>query len=203
MSNRYNSGFREPPWVMGSPKEVKDWMDATHPSEEIERERLEEKKYLKNLHIKFDLDVEKKEIEDTSLISKILGKKLIEEDFDIFYVLEFVLRGLAKAKFKNIVKIKADDAILYKHPEKKSDLRNTIENITEFEDKIKNKRMVQVDSILDDVHICTATITIKKIHYADDHSVDIQIKGMIKKYIYHTFLNYLKEKMDLHSSDKK
>jgi hypothetical protein len=29
--NRYDSNFREPPWVMGSPKEVMDWMEATNP----------------------------------------------------------------------------------------------------------------------------------------------------------------------------
>ena len=29
--SRYDSSFREPPWVMGSPKEVMDWMEASHP----------------------------------------------------------------------------------------------------------------------------------------------------------------------------
>ena len=29
--SRYGSGFREPPWVMGSPKEVMDWMEASNP----------------------------------------------------------------------------------------------------------------------------------------------------------------------------
>ena len=35
--SRYGSGFREPPWVMGSPKEVMDWVEASHPDKEEKR----------------------------------------------------------------------------------------------------------------------------------------------------------------------
>lgn len=197
MSKRYGSGFREPPWVMGSPKEVQDWMDATHPSKEDRRKKLEDKKYLKNLHIKFDLDVEKKLIADMPLTAKILGKKLVEEDFEVFSITELVLRGLAKAGFKNASKIFVDKNTVYDHPEKKSDLRKTINKINEFENEIKNGKTVQVESILDDIHKCTATIVVKKVHYDNEHSVEIKMKGMIKKDVYHTFLNYLEENIGL------
>jgi len=40
-----------------------------------------------------------------------------------------------------------------------------------------------------------AEIKIKKIHRINEHSVDIQMKGKIQEEIYHTFLNYLKEKI--------
>ena len=33
---RYGSRFREPPWVIGSPKEVMDWVEASHPSKKKE-----------------------------------------------------------------------------------------------------------------------------------------------------------------------
>lgn len=198
MSNRYDSGFREPPWVMGSPKEVQDWMDATYPTkDEDRRKKLEEKKYLKNLHIKFDLDVDKKQIEDTRLTAKILGKKLVEEDFEVFSIVELVLRGLAKAGFRNAAKIVVNRDIIYEHPEKKSDLRKTINKINDFEDEIKNGKTVQVVSILDDIHKCTATIIVKKVHYDNEHSVEIKMKGMIKKDVYRTFLNYLEENIGL------
>ena len=66
--SRYGSGFREPPWVMGSPKEVMDWAEASHPSKKDTGKHEFEKKFLKNLHIKFDFDVERKEINPPSFI---------------------------------------------------------------------------------------------------------------------------------------
>ena len=42
--SRYGSGFREPPWVIGSSKEVMDWMEATHPKKD-RKDKVLEKKY--------------------------------------------------------------------------------------------------------------------------------------------------------------
>ena len=56
---------------------------------------------------------------------------------------------------------------------------------------------MEVTAILTDVEKCTATIKINRIHSKKEHSVDIQIKGKIKSDIYHTFLNYLNEKIGL------
>jgi hypothetical protein len=195
--SRYGSGFREPPWVMGAPKEVMDWMEASHPSKKDKDKHKFEKEYLNNLHIKFDFDVKRKEIEPIGLFSKITNKKIIEEDFELLPTTELILRGLAKAKFRNTAKIKIDGNTIYEHPEKKSDLRKTIDNIDEFSSEITKGKNLEVVAILDDVEKCTATIKINKIHKKNDHSVDIQIKGKIKKDIYHTFLNYLDEKIGL------
>ena len=40
-------------------------------------------------------------------------------------------------------------------------------------------------------------VKIMKIHKKKDHAVDIQIKGGIKEELYHTFKNYLTEKLSL------
>lgn len=195
--SRYGSGFREPPWVIGSPKEVMDWMEASHPSKKEKDKGNFEKEYLTNLHIKFDFDVKSKEIKPTGIFSKITNKKIIEEDFELLPTTELILRGLAKAKFKNTAKISVDGIVLYEHPEKKSDLRKTLDNIEEYSSEISKGKNLEVVAILDDIEKCTATIKINKIHKERDHSVDIQIKGRIKKDIYHTFLNYLDEKIGL------
>ena len=200
--SRYGSGFREPPWVVGSPREVMDWMDASHPSKKEKDKDKFEKEYLTNLHIKFDFDVKSKEIEPTGFFSKITNKKIIEEDFELLPTAELILRGLAKAKFKNTAKISVDGITLYEHPEKKSDLRKTLDNIDEYSSEILKGKNLEVVAILDDIEKCTAAIKINKIHKKNDHSVDIQIKGRIKKDIYHTFLNYLDEKIGL-KKDKK
>ena len=194
--SRYGSGFREPPWVMGSPKEVMDWVDASHPKKGDKDKHKFEKEFLKNLHIKFDFDVQIKEVEPPSFLSKIKGK-VIEEDFELLPTTELILRGLAKAKFRNTAKIVVDGKILYEHPEKKSDLRKTIDQISEFSSDISKGKKVEIIAILADVEKCIATIKINKIHSKKEHSVEIQIKGKIKKDIYHTFLNYLNEKIGL------
>ena len=192
---RYGSSFREPPWVMGSPKEVQDWMDATHPDKEKERKEKFEKQYLKNLHIKFDFDVETKKVEPNNLFLKAIGKELIEEDFDLFETTELILRGLAKSKFKNLAELHVDDKTIYKHPEVKSDLRKNIDEIDDFKAEISKGKVIEIIAILNDIHKCKAVIKINKIHDKKKHSIDIQIKGEIKKDIYHTFINYLNEKI--------
>ena len=129
--SRYDSGFREPPWVMGSPKEVMDWIEATHPSKKEDKHKFE-KQYLTNLHIKFDFDVEKRMIKSPCIFYRAIGWNEIEEDFELLSTTELILRGLAKAKFKNAIKIVVDDKMLYDQPEKNFDLRKTIENLSDF-----------------------------------------------------------------------
>ena len=194
---RYDSSFREPPWVMGSPKEVMDWMDASHPRKKDEDKHRHDKQFLKNLHIKFDFDVKRTEVDPSSFLSKIIQGKMVEEDFELLPTTELILRGLAKAKFRNTAKIVVDKKILYNHPEKKSDLRKTIDDIGEFSSEISKGKNVEITAVLADVEKCTAIIKINKIHSKKEHSVDIQMKGEIRKDIYHTFLNYLNEKIGL------
>ena len=195
--SRYGSGFREPPWVMGSPKEVMDWTDASQPIKDKKSKHKFKKKFLKNLHIKFDFDVEKKEIDPPNFISKIVGRKYYEEDFKLLPTAELILRGLSKAKFKNTAKIIVDDKILYDHPENKSDLRDTIKGIKDFSNEIKKGKNLEIVAILKEVENAKAFIKISKIHSEKEHSIDIQIKGKIRKDIYHTFLNYIKENIGL------
>jgi len=200
--SRYGSSFREPPWVMGSPKEVMDWMEASHPKKNKEKNGFD-KKYLNNLHVKFDFDVSKKIFDSDGFFSRILNKKIIEENFDLTSSTKIILRGLAKAKFHNTSKIMVDNIILYEHPEKKSDLKKTIKIVDDFIGELKNGKSIEITALFDDFVKCTAIIIIKKIHKLDEHSVDIQIKGKIRKEIYHTFLNYLNEKIGFKNEEKK
>lgn len=201
--NNYNPDFKQPPWVMGSPKEVMDWIEASHPSKKGSKkiDHKSDKEFLTNLHIKFDFNVKHTKIEPSNILSKLFlkvtGNEIVEEDFDLLAITELILRGLAKAKFRNTAKIIVDGKTLYKHPEKKSDLRKTIDEISEYSPEISNGKKVEIIAILADVEKCTAIIKINKIHGKKEHSVDIQIKGKIRRKIYYTFLNYLKEEIGL------
>jgi hypothetical protein len=198
---RYDSNFREPPWVMGSPKEVMDWMDAANPKKKDKTDKSFDKKFLNNLHVKFDFDVDKKIIDDKSFFSRLFKKKIVEEDFDLILAAKTILRGLSKAKFHNTSKIIVDEVILYDHPEKKSDLKKTIDVVDDFSDDFKKGKNVEITALFNDVFKCTAIIRIRRIHRLDEHSVDIQINGKIRKEIYHTFLNYIEEKIGFEKKD--
>lgn len=193
--SRYDSSFREPPWVMGSPKEVMDWMEATNPKKNDKIDESFQKKYLNNLHVKFDFDVNKKIIDNETFFSKLFKTKIVEEEFDLISAAKIILRGLSKAKFHNTSKIIVDDVILYDHPEKKTDLKKTIDIVDDFNKEFKKGKNVEITALFNDVFKCTAIIKIRRIHKFDEHSVDIQINGKIRKEIYHTFLNYIKEKI--------
>jgi len=200
----YNPEFKQPPWVMGSPKEVMDWIDASHPSKKSKgkkSERKSGKEVFKNLHIRFDFNVNQVKIEPSNVFSrfilKITRNEIVEEDFDLIPTAELVLRALAKAKFRNTAKIVVDGKTLYDHPEKKSDLRKTIDGLNDFSNDLTESKTVEITAVLADVEKCIAKIKIKKVHSKKEHSVDIQMKGEIKKELYHTFLNYLDEKLGI------
>lgn len=195
---RYDSNFREPPWVIGSPKETFDWLVATHPNKKEKGSEKDKEKHLTNLHIKFDFDVDTKEIKSNCIICKAIGLfTRVEEDFELFPISQLILRGLAKAKFRNTVKIVVDNKVLYNHPEKKSDLRKTINDIKDFSSEITKGKNIEITATLKDIKKCVAIIRINKIHTKNEHSVDIFIKGKIREDIYHTFINYLNENIGL------
>jgi hypothetical protein len=199
---KQNPDFRQPPWVQ-SPSEVMNWIDATHPSKKTKGKKhvTSGKETLRNLHICFDLDVEQKKMPPRNIISKftmmITKNGLVEEEFELAPTVELVLRGLAKAKFKNINKIIFDEKTIYRHSGKNPDLRKTIDDFGSITQNAQTGKSVEVTATLKEGMKSTAVIKIKKIHKERDHAVDIQIKGGIKKELYHTFLNYLTENLGL------
>ena len=200
--SEYNPDFKQPPWVYG-PTEVMDWIESSHPTQKKKDKKHEKisRDVLKNLHVCFDFKVERKKIKPSDFLLKIIyrvsGNGLVSEDFELVPTAELVLRGLAKAKFRHITKIIVDDKTVYNYPEKDSDLRKTIDDLNWITHDAKNERYIEVTAILDDNKKSVAIVKIMKIHREKEHSVDIQIKGEIKKELYHAFLNYLHETLGL------
>ena len=127
----------------------------------------------------------------------ITGNGFVEEGFELVPTVELVLRGLAKAKFKNIVKIVVDEKTIYHHSDDHADLRKTIDDLSWITHDVQMEKSVEVTAILKEGIKSIAIVKIMKIHKEKDHAVDIQIKGGIKAELYHTFLNYLHEKLGL------
>jgi len=197
-----NPDFKQPPWVQ-SPSEVMDWMNATHPSKKTKGKKhvSSGEEVLRNLHVRFDLNVEQKKIPPSNIFSKfitmITGNGFVEEGFDLVPTVELVLRGLARAKFKNISKIVVDGKTVYHHSDDHSGLRKTIDDFSLVTRDVQIEKLVEITAISKEGMRSTAIVKIMKIHKKKDHAVDIQIKGGIKKELYHTFQNYLTEKLGL------
>lgn len=194
--------FAQPPWVQ-SPSEVMDWINATHPSKKTKGKKhtSSSEKILRNLHVRFDLNVKQRTIPPSTVLSKFISmitrKGSVEEEFDLIQTAEIVLRGLAKAKFKHLSKIISDGKTLFDHSHTHSDLRKTIDDFQSITSGIPLKKSIVVIATSREGMRSTALIKIRKLHKAKDHAVDIQIKGGIKENSYHTFKNYLNEKLGL------
>jgi len=190
---RYKSDFAEPPWVY-SPTEVMKWIDATPPIHKVKKFHVEkEEKFLKNIELSLDINVEKSVVPSNFFLKKIedlTGYKKIEENFEIIPTAELMARALAKAKFRNMMRIVLDGKVIYEHPEKGNDIRKTIEMLADMAYHTKKGKTIELQA-MDNKSI--AEIIVKKVHPKKKHAVDIKIKGRIKEELFHRFLNYLKE----------
>lgn len=201
MTNQ-NPDFTQPPWVQ-SPSEVMDWINATHPTKKTKGKKhvSSGEKILWNLHVRLDFNVEQKKIPSSNIfskfITKITGNGFVEEGFDLVPTAELVLRGLAKAKFKNLTKTVIDKRNVFHHTHDESDLRKTIDDFSWIPPDVEIRKSIEVTVTSKEAIRSVAIVKIMKIHKEKDHTVDIQIKGGIKSELYHTFLNYLTEKLDL------
>jgi phosphotransferase system HPr-like phosphotransfer protein len=200
--------FKQPPWVQ-SPSEVMDWIDATHPSKKTKGKKhgSSGEKVLRNLHVRFDLNVEQKKAPPSNIFSKfitmITGNGFVEEGFDLVSTAELVLRGLAKAKFKILLKIVIDEKTVFHHSDDHSDLRKTIDDFSLIIHDIQKEKSVEITATTKEGTRSIVIVKIMKIHKKKDHAVDLQIKGRIKEELYHAFKNYLTEKLDLKGLDIK
>jgi len=53
---------------------------------------------------------------------------------------------------------------LYNHPEKKSDLRKTIDDIVEFSSEISKGKNIEITAAFKEIEKCIAIIKINKVH---------------------------------------
>jgi len=199
MTSMAEPNFVNPPWVY-SPSEIEKWINATYPDHKVKKSsvvRSKKENTLKNIEIVLDLDVEKRKIKPSNIfkkaLQKITGKQIIKEQFELIPTAELFIRALAQSKFHNMVKIMIENQILYNHPEKENDIRDTIRLLTEASFKQKNAASIHFIANLDERKNCVAEITIQRIHPQKKHSVKIHFKGEIEEERFHRFLNYLRD----------
>lgn len=180
-------GYPEPPWTY-SPKEVDEWINAVYGKHKCRKAKVEKhEKWLKNVEIDIDLDVEK-EIKSPSnfilrVIEKIVGYITVEEHFELIPTAEILLRALSKAGYKK-VKIKIDGKEIGMEK-----MRRAMEEIVKFIDESDGKE-VEIYAIDDG----EASIKIRKIHPKSRHSVEIKI-NKIKERRLQKFLIYIRKRL--------
>ncbi len=201
-------GFSNPPWVY-SPSEVMNWINATYPTQKVSKSHVRrgsKEKYLKNIELEIDLNVEKHEIVPSNhllaVLEKLVGKRVVEEQFALLPTAELFIRGLASAKFHNMSHIEIDGEVVYDHPEITADIRKTIAVLTQEAYVRKNPSMLYLKSLLSGVHSTSAEIWIHKVHSKKEHTVLIRITGEIEESLFHRFLNYLKAHMSISFTEK-
>jgi hypothetical protein len=201
--------FVQPPWVY-SPSEVMNWINATHPSSHVKKSHVvrgKEKKILSSIELSFDINVEQTRVVASNFllnkIKQITGYTRIQEHFEVIPTAELIVRGLAKAKFHNMIKILLDGKTIYDDPKNGHDLRKTIQLLMELSDKTKDGKIIELRAKKDNREACTADITIRRIHPKKIHAVDIVIKGGIEESLFHEFLNYIKDHLQVKSLEEK
>jgi hypothetical protein len=140
--------FQEPPWVWG-PTEGYQWAKVAYKGEKkLRRSPPVKKNILISPHLEIDLKTQKNILMPDSELKQILIKKFglakIQEHFDIVVTAEKFLAALKRVKFKNVHEIKVDRDLIYSHPEKKKDVKETIELLVDHGDNWLDSNSIQI-----------------------------------------------------------
>ncbi|HEC77000.1 MAG TPA: hypothetical protein ENI33_07075 [Thermoplasmatales archaeon] len=180
-------GYPEPPWTY-SPKEVDEWINAVYGKHKCKKSKIDRnKKWLKNIELDIDLDVEKEIKKPSSnvekIIKKITGYEQIEEHFEIIPTTEILLRALSSAGFKKVkVRINGD----FLEEEK---IRKVVEKIAGF---VKKEGLNEIE--IHSEKEGKVSIKISKIHSKKKHSIEVKI-DRIKEKDFQKILIYIRKRL--------
>jgi len=150
-----------------------------------------------DLSISIDLDARDLDDDENFIegILAVLGLHPKEADFDVFSVMEKILRALSKAKFRNLAELKLNDEIVYEHPELEYDLRNVLDEIGEL--KLKEIKIGSAHArILEGPDMdAEAIVKVERSHSRFTHDIKIEIHGMIEDEYLRRIVNYLEENL--------
>ncbi|MGA1821438.1 MAG: hypothetical protein ACMUIG_02805 [Thermoplasmatota archaeon] len=138
--------------------------------------------------------------EDRNLVDMVLsvfGLEPKEADFDVFIVMDKVLRALAKAKFKNLASLELNGKTVYEHPEKEMDLKDVLEHIKDYilaDEKIEEAKALVIEKAEGDTQ---ATVTVDNVHTQMTHDIKIKIKGDIEEEYLNRIINYLEDNLEI------
>jgi len=177
-----------PPWVYG-PSEMKEWIDATYPARKDKKKKKEKRSILQDVRISIDIKGEKKSL--TGL--KLFGFERVEEHFNVIEIVQILLRGFARAGFRNVEEIRMDNQNIYRHPELRYDIRKIIEFVGKY--RKGDFKRAELKVLFEEN--CEVKVTIKKIHARRSAPIELFFDGSIEKERLSRFLNYIKEHREI------
>jgi len=204
---RYNSDFTEPPWVY-SPQAVEQWLEATAPGTKVRTSNGIEvgTDYVKNVELLIDIDVEQTTLTSSSYflawLQKHTGRDRVEEHFELLPTAEILMRGLHKAKFTNVLELKAGDETLYSGPERKFDIADVISLLAHKTKVYAQLQTVEMTVRMERRTLATARVTVQRIHATKDHAIHIWFDGTLHKRLFHAFLNYLRDHLQVEITEE-
>lgn len=138
--------------------------------------------------------------EDRNLVDMVLsvfGLEPKEADFDVFVVMDKVLRALAKAKFKNLATLELNGQTVYEHPEKEMDLKEVLEHIKDYilaDEKIEEAKALVIEGREGETKV---HITVDNVHTEMTHDIKIKIRGSIEEEYLNRIINYLEDNLEV------
>jgi hypothetical protein len=199
---RYNSDFTEPPWVF-SPQAVEQWLEATSPGTKVRTSSGDEAdtNHVQNVELLIDIDVERTPIPSSSTVLEWLkrhtGRATVMEHFELLPTTELLLRALHKAKFTNVIDLKFGDEMLYQGPERKFDITDVISLLAQKTQVAAQASTVGMTVRMERRTLPTARVTVRRIHAKKDHAIHIRFEGLLHKRLFHVFLNYLRDHLQV------
>jgi len=207
MMARYNSDFTEPPWVY-SPQTVEQWLEATAPGTKVRTSTGIEADtdHVKNVELLIDIDVEQTPVASSSSflgwLQEHTGRTRVEEHFELLPTAELLMRALHKAKFTNVIELKAGDETLYRGPERKFDIIDVISLLAHKTNVAARAQTVEMTVRMERRTFPTARVTVRRIHAKKDHAIHIRFEGTLHKRLFHAFLNYLRDHLQLEITEE-
>jgi len=179
-------GYPEPPWSY-SPKEVNEWINAVYGGHECKRSKVEKhEKWLRNVEIDIDLNVEREIKKPSNIIlkalQKIAGYEKVEEHFELLPTTEILLRALHKAGFKG-AKIRINGREIEARK-----IRLAIEKMVEVTTGVK-------EALIHASNDGDATIKISTLHSKKRHSIEIRISKIKEKNL-QQLLIYIRKRLE-------
>ncbi|HDN51294.1 MAG TPA: hypothetical protein ENG06_05930 [Thermoplasmatales archaeon] len=180
-------GYPEPPWTY-SPKEVNEWINAVYGGHTCTRCSVKkEKRWLKNVEIDIDLNVEREVKKPSTIIMKaiasITGHEQVEEHFELIPTAHIILRALAKAGFKKAV------ITLGEHTIQRERIRHAIEDMVHA---AKDGRAREIKIRAENEG--TAEVIIRTLHSKKHHSIEIKMSRIMEKN-FQQFLIYIRKRL--------
>ncbi len=187
--------IQTPPIVWGDPSESYRWAVASaEAKKKSKRWKHRQPETVDSPRIAIFLDTKKRMVRKG--LSRLIGKGWIEDSIEVRQSVEIVLRGLAFAKFKNVVNLVLDGQQVYSAPDERKDVHHVIDLFhEEFADAEFDE--ATIESALYGKKSSHVHISVRNRYRSDESPILIKFDGEIELRQLNSFSNYLEKHLDI------